>query len=294
VHHGLGAIEQMHSKENDPLCQALIKRRYGQTVHLQQDIFHSWSDLQGLVDPSTFLATLSKEQAMQLLAANPQTLCFPCRSHGQGQTLCCEIGQPNDDKPPDISLEVAGTPCQDHSPCGARQGACGPRFLVFWAWILRVRFLQPRVILHENVPQFPAGLLAAYLSDLYSIIPLMVDPADTGMAALSRQRTYTILYNKTKVEVLATPSLLYMYLAQQICSYNQVSNPDDLFTASPEEVQTEILFQARRRGIPTFDKWDDPEEIRKTLLSAGELGRLEGYEQCLDCTCNLMKEDGAK
>ena len=103
----MGAIEHMHSKENDPLCQALIERRYGQTVHLQQDIFHSWSDLQELVDPSTFLATLSKEQAMQLLATNPQTLCFPCRSHSQGQTLCCEIGQPDDDKPPDISLEVA-------------------------------------------------------------------------------------------------------------------------------------------------------------------------------------------
>jgi len=208
--------------------------------------------------------------------------------------MCCDIGQTADDKPPDISLEVAGTPCQDYSPCGARLGACGPRFLVFWAWILRVRFLQPRVILHENVLQFPAGLLAAYLSDLYIIIPLMVDPADSGMAALCRQRSYTILYNKSKVEVLATPSLLYMYLAQHICSYNQVANPDDLFTASPEEVQEEILFQARRRGIPTFDKWDDPEEIRKTLLSGGEIGRLEGYEQFLDCTCNLMKEDGAK
>ena len=106
----------------------------------------------------------------------------------------------------------------------------------------------------------------------------MVDPADTGMAALSRQRSYTILYNKNKVEVLATPSLLYIYLAQHICSYNQVANPDDLFTASSEEVQEEIQV-----GRPC-----------KTLLSGGEIGRLEGYELFLDCTCNLMKEDGAK
>lgn len=48
------------------------------------------------------------------------------------------------------------------------------------------------------------------------------------------------------------------------------------------------LFQARRRGVPIFDKWDDPEEIRKTLLSQGEIGRLQGYEQFLDCTWNSM------
>lgn len=280
----------MHSKENDPLCQSLIECRYGQTVHLQQDVFHSWSDLQELVEPSTFLDTLPKEQAIQFLSDRRQTLCFPCRSHrlGPRHFRRCEIGQPNNDTPPDISLEVAGTPCQDYSPCGARLGSFGPRFLVFWAWILRVRFLQPRVILHENVIQFPAGLLTAYLSDLYIIIPLMVDPADSGMAALSRQRSYTILYHRSKVEVLATPQLLYMYLAQHLCWYNQVADPDDFFTASPDEVKEEILFQARRRRMPTFNKWDDPEEIRKTLLSQGEIGRLEGYEQFPDCNCNSI------
>ena len=284
---------QMHSKENDSLCQSLIECRYGQTVHLQQDIFHSWSDLQGLVDPGAFLATLPRKQAMQFLSSSRQTLSFPCKSHRHFSR--CEIGQPNEDNlpnndnPPDISLETAGTPCQDYSPCGARQGAFGPRFLIFWAWILRVRFLQPRVILHENVLQFPAGLLTDYLSDLYIIIPLMVDPADSGMAALSRQRSYTILYHKTKVVVLATPNLLYMYLAQHLCWYNQVADPDDFFTASPDEVEEEILFQTRsRRGMPTFNEWGNPEEIRKVLLSQGEIGRLQGYEQFPDCNCNSI------
>jgi len=71
VHHGLGAVEQMHSKENDPPCQALIERRYGQTVHLQQDIFQSWSDCRDWWTQAPFW--LSKEQAMQFLATKPNT-----------------------------------------------------------------------------------------------------------------------------------------------------------------------------------------------------------------------------
>ena len=103
---------QMHSKENDSLCQSLIECRYGQAVHLQQDIFHSWSDLQGLVDPGAFLATLPREQAMQFLSSSRQTLSFPCKSHRHFSR--CEIGQPNEDNlpnndnPPDISLHGDG------------------------------------------------------------------------------------------------------------------------------------------------------------------------------------------
>ena len=72
------------------------------------------------------------------------------------------------------------------------------------------------------------------------------------MAALSRQRSDLILYHKSKVEVLATPSLLYMYLAQHVCSYNQMANPDGLFTASTHEVHEEICFKQEEEAYQSL------------------------------------------
>ena len=193
----------------------------------------------------------------------------------------CSIGSS------DIDIDITGSPCQDYSPAGLRQGSTGPRFPIFYAWIQSVRHLQPRVLVHENVLQFPVSLLSELLSDLYVIEVLHVECGHTGMLALSRERQYSILYHRNKVRIIARPAEIYVWLAQQICAYNVLLEPDNLFVASQTEIEAEIMQQAARHGDPFFNNFSDSLAVRNALLTEGEQGRLTRYEEKLDPIIDL-------
>ena len=189
--------------------------------------------MQQLSDPGSYLGQLG-EQARSYLERRTCSSLVPCLIHG----WLCSVG------PGDVDIDITGSPCQDYSACGNR----GPRFGIFFAWILTVRFLQPRILIHENVWNFPVGLLSEILADMYELYVIWVDCFQSGMTALSRQRCYVILYHRRKVQVLNNPSDLYIWLGQQVCVYNVANFPDDFFVASDEAIHEEMCAQAAKRG----------------------------------------------
>ena len=60
--------------------------------------------------------------------------------------------------------------------------------VIFFAWVLRIRHLKPKLVLHENVPQFLVSLLTTWLGDLYGIESLLVEPRQLGFDMSSRPR----------------------------------------------------------------------------------------------------------
>ena len=67
-------------------------------------------------------------------------------------------------------LHEAGSPCTDASSFGLKRFMDGPAAPAFWTWVLLVRELQFRIILHENVPQFGDEVLRNLLGDLYIVV----------------------------------------------------------------------------------------------------------------------------
>ena len=123
---------------------------------MQSDVFHRWEDLQALDNPGQMLSSLPPQQ-VQVMLERPCSSTIPCLTHRN----LCRVGRG------DIDVDVTGTPCQDHSPCGNRLGCHGPRHSIFKGYCQTMRHLQPRIIIHENVCQFPASFLADALSDIY-------------------------------------------------------------------------------------------------------------------------------
>eukprot|EP00435_Cladocopium_sp_Y103_P057556 s726_g19.t2 len=149
-----------------------------------------------------------------------------------------------------------------------------------------MRHLQPRIIVHENVCQFPSSLLTDELSDLYDFYPIYVDASHVGMPAISRQRSYVIGFHRLKTFVTIHPAAMYDFFVAAINSWNTVDCPDEFFVASDEEVEEEVRLQAINRGDPLW-QWtgNDPEtrraDVRRTVLGFGEQERLTRYEENL-------------
>ena len=57
------------------------------------------------------------------------------------------------------SLHVAGPPCIDFSPMGARRREDGPSMMCLYIWARVLIESRPLVVIIENVPRFPVALL---------------------------------------------------------------------------------------------------------------------------------------
>ena len=242
---------------------------------MQSDIFHRWKECQTLDDPGQMLSSMAQQQVEAMLE-RPCSPKIPCLTHQR----FCEVSDSH------IDVDVTGSPCQDHSPCGNRLGSHGPRYSVFKAYCKTMRYLQPRIIIHENVCQFPASFLSEELSDIYAFFPIYVDASHVGMSAISRQRSYVIGFHRMKTCMITSPAAMYDLFVMQINGWNNVDCPDQFFVATEEEIEQEIILQAFQRGDPMW-QWSDnnPEarrdDVRRTVLGFGEQGRLTRYEENL-------------
>ena len=263
------------SEERDATCQMLLYSQHQAAVHMVSDIFHRWQDLQTLGDPGQMLSSLPQQQVEAMLE-RPCSPEIPCLTHRH----LCRVSDG------DIDVDITGSPCQDHSPCGNRLGCQGPRSSVFKAYCKTMRHLQPRIIIHENVCQFPASFLSDELSDIYALFPIYVDASHVGMSAISRQRSYVIGFHRKKTCMTTSPAAMYDLFITQINNWNTVDSPDEFFIATDEEVEEHVRLQAFCRGDPIW-QWsgNDPEtrraDVRRTVLGFGEQERLTRYEENL-------------
>ncbi len=86
-------------------------------------------------------------------------------------------------------LEVAGTPCQDHSSLNmTRQNMEGSRNVFYLAWVVLRTSRQESVFIHENVVGFGIETLIQDLGHLYYIERIVVSASTLGWATKRRRQ----------------------------------------------------------------------------------------------------------
>lgn len=121
-------------------------------------------------------STSTREAKTAILTCTPLGSAW-CQKHGQVcvATIC--------------DVEIAGTPCQDHSGLNLhRQNFEGGRAVFYWAWVVLRRTRREKAWIHENVPQFGLENLRQDLGDLYIIIRIVLSPTALGWASKRRRQ----------------------------------------------------------------------------------------------------------
>ena len=87
-------------------------------------------------------------------------------------------------------LHIAGHTCVDHSPLGKRKKAQGPHMKYFLIWTANIRKRRFKIVVGENVKEFPMSLYESEVGDMYIIIKTVVSAARQGWAT-ERTSQYT-------------------------------------------------------------------------------------------------------
>lgn len=257
------------------MCQQLLGHRLGGTgCVLIPDLFARFEDLQQFADPSAALGFLPVAQRVQRLECMRLADSIPAGTSAERRGI---FGPQNAARGLTPDVDVTGTPCQDWSPIGARLGLFGPNWPVFRAWQLWCHSAEPKIVVHENVPQFPVHVLFLFYSHMYEIFVLEVDPAHTGCYALARRRSYCVMFHRGQTVVLRNPTDVFHWLSTRVQSMVSCLSPDDFFQASDEELQKAVQILASQRGIA----WEQALLDWTLLLTPGERVRLHGYLQFL-------------
>ena len=101
-------------------------------------------------------------------------------------------------------LHIAGSPCVDYSPRGARGAENGHAYSCFLIWVAKRILLQEAIIIHENVREFQPGTLLAFLGQLYHVESTLLNPQNQGWP-IARCRRYTILRHRYKTRCFRSP-----------------------------------------------------------------------------------------
>ena len=186
----------------------------------------------------------------------------PCCGHG----LMCAVPWPD--------FDVTGTPCQDFSPAGKHRGPWGPQMPIFLAWVQIVLAMAIPVVLHENVPQFWVSLLEQFMGHAYFVFSIVMDCGDVGFPLISKRRRYTIMYNRSRVQVTQDPSKVYASLCAYMARTIHIAwSLSDCWLADDNEVLMEIEGLCQTRNLPAAFALHH----MAMLLSPGEHRRLIAY-----------------
>ena len=241
----------------EALCQSRSEK------HVFVDIFHRLACFQAIPKPFNVLRSMGNSAAALLISNGVLASSQFCAKHNQ----FCQV--------PSYSLEFTGTPCQDYSRIGARDGLfTGQRFPVFWCWAYTMLSTQPAVVIHENVVGFPENVLRTLFSNYYSIHSLSVDCSHQGFDFVSRPRLYIVMFHRVKTVLLRCPVKTYSFICSAVRHANiACSSISACFLADVQELAEEIAELAHERRVPL--------EAALTnfylLLSTGEKERLSGY-----------------
>ena len=91
-----------------------------------------------------------------------------------------------------VDVDCSGFPCQDYSPAGKQRGVFGRTFTTLLALLAWHRSSKTRILLLENVAEFPLVVLRLLMADLYDIREFYMTPSDVG-CPLSRLRVFIVL-----------------------------------------------------------------------------------------------------
>ena len=127
-----------------------------------------------------------------------------CRIH---DNAFCQVGARPD-------FDVSGSPCQQWSRFGKREGRSSHLTVLFLAWAHWAKIVRPLVLIHENVVGFDSSLLQETLGGLYDLVVLNVEPAHAAFPMVARPRSYAVLFLRDHVEHIVPVSTLYDQVEQ--------------------------------------------------------------------------------
>ena len=137
------------------------------------------------------VATVSTWLLMQkvlFMFSVPIHPCMYCHRHGR----YCHFAR--------CDVDMSGTPCVDFSPAGLQRGVEGESFPVLLSFLAFHRSQKTKIILMENVPEFPAlTLLQCLMGDMYDVQEFFMEPADIGASHMSRMRVFAVMTLRGRV-----------------------------------------------------------------------------------------------
>jgi hypothetical protein len=258
-------VTNSDAEDSNPGCQRFLKVQTNPEGFGQAHVFLNLFDLlQGTChgQDSSIMELTPPSLVQFMMTCVALSTHAPCCGHG----LMCQVPLPD--------FDVTGTPCQDFSPAGQHRGPLGPQMAIFLAWVQVVLAMSIPVVLHENVPQFWVCLLEQFMGHAYIVISIVMDCGDVGFPLISRRRRYTIMYNRSRVQVTHDPATVYASLcsamAMSMCSAWSLS---DCWLADDNEVVMEIEGLCQTRNVPPAFALRN----MAMLLSPGEQRRLIVY-----------------
>ena len=177
---------------------------------------------------------------------------------------------------PAVDLQVEGSPCVDWSSIGKGQGRQGSNAKALLSALLTVARFQPRVYIHENVPNFDVSIIEAVLGQVYHVTPIRVSPADVGHLECARTRVYTVCVHKTRCNTLAPISATYDELLRPL-RIGSVVRVEDAFRETNHARLLEEMRWVEHR-LEEGVKCEDIMHDWTPLLTSYEKTNLAQYE----------------
>lgn len=153
----------------------------------------------------------------------------------------------------ETDIHVAGTTCTAYSKKGNQNGLEDITVCDLMAWIAERRRIQEKLIIQENVDDFPSQKFIEWLGDLYDIQVTILDPSDLGWG-IRRRRKYHILRHKVKLGPMSCPLNIFSGLfitneEKTVLEPNGLPQWDMYFVATPEELQDELDWASSRDSV---------------------------------------------
>ena len=187
----------------------------------------------------------------------------------------------------ETDAHIAGTTCTAHSKKGNQNGLEDITVCDLMAWLAERRRIQEKLIIQENVEDFPSQKFIEWLGDLYDVQVTILDPADLGWG-IRRRRKYHILRHKIKLGLMSCPLHIFcsMFITiEEKFLLADIGLPlwDMYFVATPEELQDELDWASSRDSVVTGThlSWKDmtPGGSFEVALNKTENINLQKYRE---------------
>ena len=174
-------------------------------------------------------------------------------------------------------FDFSGSPCQPYSTFGNQRGLDDERSLLLFVWMVIVLHYKPTIAVHECTPTFFTSLLDQFMADAYHIHHLVTSPDAFGWTCIRRQRVFSILVLKERVQILG--SIPHVY--EEACKHKrsrqeQLPISSVLIASEASLLEEENLCRRKRKMVLLKSKSDD----WSYLLTAKQKSYLAMYD-CL-------------
>ena len=201
------------------------------------------------------------------------TIARECQSH-----VAC--------RPPTVTVDISGSPCQPWSRAGQRRRWNDGRSDLVLLWAALMLKLEPPVVVHENVSGFPLSVLEDLMQEKYVIHHLPVNPCHVGFTCVSRPRVYSVMVSRSRASVANIPTV-YKFVQNFFSSVGGGLSIRDCCIGSVDEILEEENFCRRTKGL---DMVQTPSRSWDYLLTHHQQRHLTKYREVWQQTCRSDKQ----